>query len=429
MSLRNAMNSGVSGLIAEGRALGVVGDNLANVNTIGFKESRAVFETVLGGAVGGLGTQGSGVRVARVQQLFAQGALLTTSQPTDVALSGDGFFVVQGTLDGITGSFYSRAGQTTVNNDGLLVNPQGLEIQGYAANSDGTFAASPTSIQVPTTGIPPRSTTRITIGANLDAGARTPAAPWDPNNPAATSNFSTSTTTYDSQGTAHNVNVYFRRTAANTWEYHVLANGSEVTGGVAGRNSEIATGTLAFNTSGALQTQASTFGGTVNFNGASPGQALAFNFGTPIGAGGTGLDGITQFGSPSTVNAQSQDGYASGGLTNVRVASDGTVNGVYTNGQVVPIARLAIARFQSNDGLANAGHSLWVATRDSGEPALGVAGTGGRASVVGGALEQSNIDVSQQFVNLISHQRSFQASSKTITTADQMLQELMNITR
>lgn len=253
MSLRNAMNSGVSGLIAEGRALGVVGDNLANINTIGFKESRAVFETVLGGAVGGLGTQGSGVRVARVQQLFAQGSLLTTTQPTDVALSGDGFFVVRGALDGITGDFYSRAGQTTVNNDGMLVNPQGLEIQGYAANTDGTFSATPTSIQVPTTGIPPRATTRITVGANLDAGATTPAAAWDPNNPAATSNFSTSTTIYDSQGTAHNVNVYFRRTAANAWEYHVLANGSEVTGGVAGRNSEIATGTLTFNTSGACR--------------------------------------------------------------------------------------------------------------------------------------------------------------------------------
>jgi hypothetical protein len=145
------------------------------------------------------------------------------------------------------------------------------------------------------------------------------------------------------------------------------------------------------------------------------------------------LEGFGQrlevFGAASNVAAQSQDGYAAGSLSNLRVEGDGTVNGVYTNGQTVPVGRLAVARFRANEGLAGAGHSLWVATRDSGEAALGAAGSGGRASVVAGALEQSNVDVSQQFVDLISHQRAFQASSKTITTADQMLQELMNINR
>jgi flagellar hook protein FlgE len=429
MSLRNAMNAGVSGLSAEGRALGVVGDNVANVNTVGFKQSRAVFETVLGGAVGGPNAQGAGVRVARTQQIFAQGALLTTGQPTDLALSGDGFFVVRGTMDGVTGNFYTRAGQTTVSNDGTLVNPQGLALQGYAANGDGTFASSPGAIRVPTSGIPPQATSRLTVGANLDAGATTPTAPWDANNPAATSNFSTSMTVFDSQGTPHTMSVYFRRTGPNAWEYHALVNGAEVTGGTAGRNSEVATGTLTFSTSGALQAQASTSGGTVSFNGARPGQAIAFNFGSPAGSGGTGLDGVTQFGAASNVAAQSQDGYAAGSLSNLRVEGDGTVNGVYTNGQTVAVGRLAVARFRANEGLAGAGHSLWVATRDSGEAALGAAGSGGRASVVAGALEQSNVDVSQQFVDLISHQRAFQASSKTITTADQMLQELMNINR
>ncbi len=429
MSLRNAMNSGVSGLSAEGRALGVIGDNVSNINTVGFKQSRAVFEDVLGGAVGQSGIVGGGVRMTRAQQIFGQGSLLSTGEPTDVALSGDGFFVVKGALDGVDGTFYSRAGQTTVRNDGALVNQQGLAMQGYAANPDGTFNATLGPIQVPTSGIPPRATGQLTIAANLDATAATPTAAWDPANPAATSNFSTSMTVYDSLGNAHSVNVYFRKTGANTWEYHALANGAEVTGGTAGRATEVAAGTLTFNTSGALQSQTTTAGGTVSFNGARPGQTLAFNFGTPVATGGTGLDGMTQFGAPSSLTSQRQDGYAPGDLSNVRVDSNGTVNGVFTNGQTVAIAKLAVARFRSNDGLGRAGHNVWAETRESGEAAIGAAGEGGRAVVVAGALEQSNVDVTQQFVELIGHQRSFQANSKTITTADQMLQELMSLTR
>lgn len=426
MTLRNTMNTGVSGLITEGRALGVVGDNVANLNTVGFKQSRAIFEDVLGG----VGSEtGFGVRMARTQQVFAQGSLLNTDGPTDVALSGDGFFIVKGSVGGVDGSFYTRAGQCTVRNDGTLVNPGGLAVQGYRANPDGTFSSQLGPIELPTTTLPPRPTSRLTVSANLDSSSVTPTGAFDPNNPGPTSNFSTAMTTYDSLGTPHSVSVYYRRTGANAWEYHALANGAEVAGGTAGRNTEVAAGTLTFNTNGSLQSTASTSGGTVSFNGARPGQALTFDFGTPVASGGTGLTGMTQFGSPSTLTSQRQDGYAPGDLSNVRVDSNGTVNGVFTNGQTVAIAKLAVARFRSNDGLARAGHNVWAATRDSGEAAVGAAGEGGRASVVAGALEQSNVDVTQQFVELIGHQRSFQANSKTITTADQMLQELMNISR
>lgn len=429
MTLRNALNTGVSGLITEGRALGVVGDNVANLNTVGFKQSRAIFEDVLGGAVGGGDAPGFGVRMARTQQIFAQGTLLNTDVPTDVALSGDGFFIVQGSVGGVEGSFYTRAGQTTVRNDGTLVNPQGLSLQGYRANPDGTFSSLLGPIEVPTTTLPPRATTRLDVTANLDSTAATPAAAFDPLNPGPTSNFSTAMTVYDSLGTPHTVSVYYRRTAANTWEYRALANGGELTGGVAGRNTEIAAGTLAFTPTGALQSNTVTAGGTVNFVGAVPAQPLAYNFGTTIAAGGTGLDGITQFGSPSSVGAQSQDGFAPGDLNAVRIDGDGTVNGIFTNGETIAIGRLAVAKFRSNDGLDRAGHNLWTETRDSGEPAVGSAGTGGRGSIVAGSLEQSNVEVTEQFVDLIKHQRSFQANSKTITTADQMLQELMNISR
>jgi len=426
MSILKAMYAGVSGLTAETGALGVVGDNVANTNTIGFKQSRAIFADVFGAAIGSQ-QPGAGVRMARTQQIFAQGALVNTGQATDVALSGDGFLVVNGTVDGNKGDFYTRAGQLTLRNDGTLVTSEGLTVQGYTADSTGKVSTSVGGLVLPSAPIPPKSTSTMKVAANLDASATVPAVPWDPNNASATSNMSTSMTIFDSLGNSHVVDVYFRKNAAGQWDYHALAKGSELAGGPPTGSVEIAGGSLTFDSAGALQTVTSGGGGTVSFDGATAGQPISFDFGKPISAGGTGLDGLTQYGSASSVSAQSQDGYASGALSGVRIDADGTVNGVYTNGQTIAAGRLAIAKFQSNDGLARAGGNVWAATRDSGEAAIGVVGEGGRASLVAGSLEQSNVDVTQQFVDLISHQRAFQANSKTITTADQMLQELMTI--
>lgn len=426
MSILRAMYAGVSGLTAESGALGVVGDNVANTNTIGFKQSRAVFADVLGGAMGGNGS-GSGVRMTRTQQIFAQGALLTTGQGTDVALSGDGFFCVNGTVDGQNGTFYTRAGQLSMRNDGALVTTEGLAVQGYASDGNGGFSTSVSKLQLPSTPIPPKTTTSMKVAANLDASATTPAGAWDPQNPSATSNLATSMTVYDSLGNGHAVDVYFRKNSAGSWDYHMLAQGADVAGGTAGTNVEVGTGTLTFGTDGSLLNTTTTTPATASFNGATAGQAIALDFGTPTTAGGTGLDGLTQFGAPSSISAQSQNGYASGSLTGVHIGSDGVISGSYTNGQTLAAGQLAIAKFRSNDGLGRAGHNLWTATRESGDAALGSVGTGGRAALVGGSLEQSNVDVTQQFVELIAHQRAFQANSKTITTADQMLQELMTI--
>lgn len=430
MSLLRAMYAGVSGLTAETAALGVVGDNVANTNTIGFKQSRAIFADVLGSAVGSH-DPGSGVRMTRTQQIFAQGALVNTGQATDVALSGDGFLVVDGVVDGLKGNFYTRAGQLTLKNDGSLVTADGLNVQGYQAGPNGTFGTSLTNVVLPSVPIPPKATSALKVAANLDASATTPALPFDPLDPSTTSNLATSMTVYDSLGNGHAVDVYFRKNAAGSWDYHALAKGSEVAGGPPTGSFEIGSGSLTFDTSGALQTVTTAAPAAPSFNGATASQALAFDFGsetTPgTGTPGTGLDGLTQYGSPSNVGAQSQDGYASGALSGVKIDSNGVVNGIYTNGQTIASGQLAIAKFQSNDGLGRAGHNLWVATRESGEAALGAVGSGGRGALVAGALEQSNVDVTEQFVELISHQRAFQANSKTITTADQMLQELMTI--
>lgn len=429
MSITNAMYAGVSGLSAESGALGVIGDNVANTNTVGFKQSRALFEDVLGGAAGTQNALGAGVRMARAQQIFAQGTLLTTGQATDLALSGDGFFVVHGTVDGLNGDFYTRAGQTALDADGRLVNPQGLALQGYQANPDGTIGSTLGPVHVSTAALPPKQTSALDITANLDSTATPPANPWDPNDPAGTSNFSTSMTVYDSLGNAHALDIYFVNTGAGTWDYHAMAKGEDVSGGLPGTPSEVAQGQLTFTSDGALQDAQVISGGTVDWNNATPGQAIGFNFGVPIAAGGTGLGGTTQFASPSAVSAQGQDGYASGALSGIQVDPSGIVNGVYTNGQKIAVAQLAIAKFASNDGLGRMGHNLWAATRESGEALLGAGGNGGRASVTSGALEQSNVDIAGQFVDMITHQRAFQANSKTITTADEMLQNIVELKR
>jgi flagellar hook protein FlgE len=432
MTVLSSMNSGVSGLKAESDALGVTGDNIANVNTSGFKAQRAVFEDVLGHSIlagTSSGLPGSGVRVGDVQQMFTQGTLSNTGVSTDVALNGDGFFVVKGTVDGVSSDFYTRAGEFAIDKDGKLTNTAGLKVQGYQANGDGTFAASLSDVTAPTAALPARATTAINVTANIDSSAKVITAAWDPQDPANTANFSTTMSIYDSLGNAHTADVYFRKTADNAWDYHVLVPGADLNPPVVG-NSEIGSGALTFTTDGALNAETVTTAVSATFGGgATAAQAITVDFGTSIADGGTGLDGTTQFAGPSNVSSQKQDGYASGDFSGVSVDGQGVVTGLYTNGQKIAMSQLGIAKFRSNDGLGRAGQNLWIATRESGTAAMGTAGSGGRGATTGGALEGSNVDLASEFVSMIQHQRSFSANSKTITTADEMLQELISLKR
>jgi flagellar hook protein FlgE len=425
------MFSGVSGLRAESEAIGIVGDNIANVNTVGFKSQRAIFQDVLGHSIlAGTSSAlpGSGVRVGDVQQLFTQGSISNTGISTDVALNGDGFLVVNGTVDGITSNFYTRAGQLTIDNEGVLVNAQQLNVQGYRANPDGTLQASVENLQVPTASLAPFSTSEITVTANLDS--RSPITTFDILDPDGTSNGSTSITVFDSLGTAQTLDVYFNNTGGNLYTYNVVADGAIIAGGVPGDHTLLSSGTLQFTSDGALDT-ATTPALAISFaGGATANQAIDLNFGDDIQTdGGTGLAGTTQFASVTAVSSQAQNGYASGEFSGLAIDGTGLVQGLYTNGQKITIGQLAVAKFRSNDGLGRAGQNLWIETRDSGTAALGAAGAGGRASVSAGALESSNVDLGEEFVGLIQHQRSFSANSRTITTADEMLQELINIKR
>jgi flagellar hook protein FlgE len=317
---------------------------------------------------------------------------------------------------------------------GNITNLEGMQLQGYKALGNNQFAASVSGLQVNTAALSPKPTAKMAVTANLDSNAsilanQTPPVTWDLTKPGQTSNFSTSMQVYDSLGNAHAVDVYFVKTASNAWDYHAVVDGGQLAGGTAGTNVEIGAGSISFGADGSLSTVTTSTAISANFNGANPNQAITLDFGTPSSVSGTGLTGTTQFASPSSVSNQSQDGYASGDLAGISVDGNGVVKGTYTNGQKLDVGQLAVAKFRSNEGLGRAGHNLWIATRESGDAALGTAGSGGRGAVTGGALEQSNVDLATQFVDLIAHQRAFSANSKTITTADEMLQEVVNLKR
>lgn len=423
MSLR-FLQLGVSGLKVEGDAIGVVGDNIANVNTPGFKRQRSVFEDLFNR--GGNTFGGAGVRLGDIQQVFTQGALVQTGGTTDLALTGEGFFVLRGNVAGIQGDFFSRAGQFRLDANGALVDPSGLQVMGRPANPDGTLAAAVVPLTVPTAALPAEATTQVTLVANLDAGAAVASGAFDPAQPGVGAALASSVRVYDSLGAEREISVYWRKTADNTWEYHALASGDDLNPNQPGVNVEVGSGTINFTTDGAL----SDFAGTpltIDFENATPGQVIDLGMGTSINAGGTGLDGLTQFAMQSSVSSVAQDGYSSGSLSGVSVGADGTVIGQYTNGQNLPVGQLVVAKFASTTSLGRAGNGLWIATTESGGAVFGSPGSGGRGLVSQGSIESSNVDVAEEMVSMIRHQRAYSANSKVITAADDMLSQLMQI--
>ena len=425
MSITNSLYIGISGLQAHGDAISVVGDNIANTSTIGFKRARAEFSDLLGGQLGAQ-RLGGGVRLGGTQTMWEQGSIQTTGNPLDLAIRGNGMFVVQGNHAGQTGQFYTRDGRFSLDNAGYVVNPNGLRLQGYPIDTAGVRGTSPGDLALGARQSPPVATSTASMTLNLDANAAVP-APWDPANPATTSNYATSQTVYDSLGQPHKVEVYFRNQGNGAWEWHAMADGGELTGGTAGTPVEIGSGTMSFTPAGALNTQTGAI--TASFVNATPNQAIAMSFGDDLASGGTGRAGTTQFAGASTVTATEIDGRGYGNLVDLVIADDGTIQGVFDNGDRVKLAQVALAEFASEDGLARAGDGLIAATSDSGPALIDVAGTGARGSLVSGALEGSNVDLGNELVTLIAYQRAFQANAKTVTTADEMMMEVSNLKR
>lgn len=389
--------SGISGLRAHQTMMDVVGNNIANVNSVGYKSSNVVFEDTLSqmvrgstsptGTSGGLNPMqvGLGVKTAGIATNFGQGSTQLTGRSLDLMIQGDGFFVVN--ADG--NQQYTRAGSFTLDGQGRLTTPDGALVQGWSAvNGVVNTNAAPGTIGLPM-GVtsPPTPTTAVTLGGNVDAAAAVGAS------------VTTTITAYDGQGTAVPLTFTMTKTAANAWTI-------ATTGGTP------ATSAIAFDPATGAVTTPSPLAVTVN------GQAL-----------GLDLTGITQYGAASSFAALSQDGATVGQLQAFTISADGTIVGEFSNGVKQPVAQLAMATFSNPGGLQKVGNSSFSASLNSGAAVVGAPGAGGRGLMIGGALEMSNVDLAAEFTNLIIAQRGFQANSKIITSSDEILQDLVNLKR
>ncbi len=445
MSLFSTMNTGSAGLGVSTTWMSVIGDNIANLNTTGYKGGRAsfadfmpqhVFGTAGGGQIGG------GAATSQVATLFGQGSLESSGNALDMAIVGKGFFVVN---DGDQ-SYYTRAGNFGFDDEGYVTNANGLRVQGYSGNGDGVSAALG-DLKIPTKGIPGTATDTVTIEANLsgdeEIGTELAALDFYGTGAGASSlvdageaaDFTTSTTIYDSLGVGHDVTILFERSGANEWSWRAVSDASEVydsTGAPfateTGSAFELSSGTVTFDSNGAVSavTQTDTSATTGwNYLGSTTPQ-LTFDFG--MDAAGAETEGsLTMGGGASALVALDQNGSMTGELSSLSVSEDGTVVGSYTNGEQVDVGRVGIATFGGDAGLERVGNALFRATPDAGDPAIGAAGTGGRGSITGNALEKSNVDLESEFVSMITAQRSYQANSKVISTANDTLQTLLQL--
>jgi flagellar hook protein FlgE len=410
-----SMFSAISGLRGHQIMMDVIGNNIANVNTVGFKSGRVNFQDILSqtlhGATapqGGLGSInpaqiGLGMTVAGIDVLQTQGNLQSTGKTTDMAIQGDAFFIES---DG-SSTTYTRDGAFDIALDGSLANPaSGMKVQGWQADSAGKIDITQpiTNIVIPigqrTTAL---ATSAVTLSGNLDAGA------------AVGTSVPTTMTVFDSLGIAHSVKVTYTKTAANSWDWAATKDAADAGIAISQLVPGVNNGTLTFTTGGA---QSATTG------------TLAFTF--PDGATNTtpliGMTQMTQFSGTSQPAGQT-DGFTSGTLVTFAVGNAGELSGVYSNGQTQVLGQIALANFLNSAGLLRAGQNNFAATSASGAANIGTAGTGGRGTVMTGALEMSNVDLATQFTGMITAERGFQANGRVITTSDEMLQELVNLKR
>ncbi|HPQ69727.1 MAG TPA: flagellar hook protein FlgE [bacterium] len=430
MSIIGAMFSGISGLNANSAAMEIIGNNLANINTPAYKYSRAEFSDVLSKTLSGNITIGRGATVTSTSRTFSQGGFQTTNNVTDLALSGEGFFMVRDTLTG--DNMYTRAGNFTIDKNGFIIHPTGYRLQGFSLDEEGLISGVPEDIHVPQAPLEPKPTSEVTIYANLDSNSDY-VGPFNLADPVNTSNFTSAITVYDSLGNAHQVTAYFTLQNApgpgggQIWDYNIVVGADDST---TGADAIATSGTLEFTTDGALQAHTVTLAPSFNFAG-NPAQAQAIDigFGTSIADGGTGVDGTTQYGSTSALVFQSQDGYSSSYIESIDIDSDGVVTTKYANGESREYARIAVVNFTSPDRLNHLGSNIYGSTVPSGEPVISVANESGNGAIFANTLELSNVDIAQQFVEMITTQRGFQATSRSITTSNEMLLETVNITR
>jgi flagellar hook protein FlgE len=427
MSILAALYTGVSGLSAQGQALGVIGDNIANSQTVGFKASRAEFQDILSKDLKGIlgGNQiGRGVKIGAVNPILTQGNTDSTEKSTDLAISGDGFFKVKGS----DGESYTRDGAFLFDRDGFLVTKDKQRVQGFQADEKGNILNKVGDISFPRALIPAKATSEINIDLNLDSRME-PTKKFDIKDPYNTAHYSTGIEIYDSQGNKQLVTLFFYKTADRKWEYTGLVDGKQVTGGKDGKLESVVKGTLEFTVDGKLKSQKIT---DSNFNfagGALQNQQIRISFGDDIDQGGTGINGTKQYGKESDLISWSQNGASAGTITGLSFNDEGILTALYSNGEARDLAQIALARFENPEALFKVGNNRMKESRDSGSPALGAPNRAGRGKIFAKSLERSTVDLASEFVNLIQNQRAFQANAKTITTTDQLLEEVINLKR
>jgi flagellar hook protein FlgE len=429
MSLTNALFSSVSGLNTASTQISVIGDNIANASTPGFKEKRAEFSAVLGQSItagSGFAQVGAGVLVNDIGTIFTQGVFETTQRPTDLGISGKGFFVLEGSM----GRSYTRSGIFGFDKEGFLVDPNGNRLQGYGIDSNtGEANGALGDIQVNLPLSPPKATESVELGMNLDAGADVIVGGFDPANAEGTANAQVTVSMYDSLGLERPMTVFFTKTSANEWEFNLTLPEGEAAPATRTGNPFVVqgTGTLTFNdVSGKLETISATdFDLQLDVsNGAASPQSFEFSMGPADNYLSTGPV-TTQFTSDTVTNFQNQDGFRPGTLSALDFNVDGKLVGVFTNGETTSLAQIALANFGNVEGLSEVGRSQVIESVESGPPVIAAANSGNMGSIRSNSLEKSNVDLAQQFVNLIVSQRAFQANTRTVSVANELMANLV----
>lgn len=501
------MFAAITGLNAMGTAMSVISNNIANVNTVGFKASRANFQDLLSQSshtASGLNQIGRGASLSTVTEIFSQGSFQNSSQDTDIAISGDGFFQVRDPLSGQL--YYTRAGNFIINNDGQLINPSGYILQGWELDVEGNRVGTPTDVVMFQNNAPPAPTTQAQWVINLDASSTSRTADhlstvWDGTEAQSIDGdryvYQTSLSIYDDLGNSHDLSIFFDPddTLDNVWNYIITCDPSEDTRRLEDQSSAgdytgtsgtsmaglFMRGTIAFDPDGTTEgdsggriqritaqelqydstcTAASATSYmywsdlTTNDNGLyelaasflsdpdvdlttnpnadnSISQSIEINFGAYLSDGEwvSENQATTQYAGTSTTILQTQDGYASGYLQSITIDPDGLLTGSYSNNRIISLYQIGLALFRNPWGLQKVGRNLYAESRLSGTETINPAGTGGTGAIAPNALEQSNVDLADEFVDMIVQQRGFQANSKVITTTDSMLAELINLKR
>jgi flagellar hook protein FlgE len=442
MSLYDAMMIGVAGLDANSRALSISSSNIANVNTVGYKTSQSAFSTLL--AASGQGpdnASGIGVVASAQQNIVQQGLLFSTSSPTDLAISGNGFFCVNTSADKLGQALYTRSGSFTPDASGDLRNSSGLYLMGFPIVNGSAPGTNPTQMQaINLNGLAGKgeATTTMSLQANLQASAAVvtgyTAGDMTNGNPPMPPEFQTSANIFDTQGGSQPLKISYIKTDANTWQYEIAYDGD--VNNLNPANALIATGTITFDSNGGLASVTDTTGGGsvsstdgsvdlhIPWGSASGLQPQDINF--DMGTFGK-TDGFSQYDSSSVVTARNINGAVFGDVTGVTIKPDGTVFANYSNGLTQAVFEVPLATFANADGLAQVSGNAFAQTVQSGQALVNPAGTAGAGTIASNSLEGSTVDLATEFTNMITTQRAYSASARVVTTASDMLSELMQI--